>query len=572
VSGKLRRAAAPFVAAVPAGTRVRTRLRVTGEDAAVLRAAGSHLGSLAGRDLRVRSQEGRLDRNGQAVSRRERKRQLTAGSSSRWAGTITRTTEDQVRLAERNLAAEQLSLRARIRRIEARLAVPAGGRKGRVRGYATQAERHGRQQRLQHLRHRLARVVQQRDAGLVSVCRGGRRLARNRHNLEAAGLTQEQWRQQWEAGRLFLTADGEKDKQLGNETIRWHPQEAWLEVKLPAPLGHLANRPHGRYRLSCPAGFSYRGEEAAAQAESGAIRYDISYDPVKNRWYLDASWKTPQAPAPSLEELRQAPVLAADLNHGHLAAWIVTPDGNPQGPPVTVPLELAGQPATQRDGRLRAAISELIRIARQHGCRAISVEDLDFNEARAEGRERHGNRPSRGKRGKAFRRVVAGIPTARFRDRLTQMTINKGLAVIAVDPAYTSRWGAEHWLAPLREQNTVLTTGHHAAAVVIGRRAQGRKARRRAGVTRPRPEDHGVRATPRAPRAKHAGRDSGTRQAPRQPPRWRKTMTADRERPPDQAAHDRSGPPDSQDHLLLSQLGTVPHISAQDSTATSLSG
>jgi hypothetical protein len=54
---------------------------------------------------------------------------------------------------------------------------------------------------------------------------------------------------------------------------------------------------------------------------------------------------------------------------------------------------------------------------------------------------------------------VAGIPTARFRDRLTQMTIDQGLAVIAVDPAYTSRWGAEHWLAPLREQNTVLTTG-----------------------------------------------------------------------------------------------------------------
>ena len=297
---------------------------------------------------------------------------------------------------------------------------------------------------------------------------------------------------------------------------------------------------------------------AGTRPRPSATAGSSGYDAVKNRWYLDASWKTPQAPAPSLEELRQAPVLAADLNHGHLAAWIITPDGNPQGPPVTVPLELAGLPATQRDGRLRAAISELIRIARQHGCRAISVEDLDFNQARAEGRERHGNRPSRGNRGKAFRRVVAGIPTARFRDRLTQMTSNHGLAVIAVDPAYTSRWGAEHWLAPLREQNTVLTTGHHAAAVVIGRRAQGRKARRRAGVTRPRPEDHVVRAAPRAPRAKHADRESGTRQAPRQPPRWPKTVTADREHPPDQAAHDRSEPPDSQDHLLLSQLGTVP--------------
>ena len=63
-----------------------------------------------------------------------------------------------------------------------------------------------------------------------------------------------------------MTADGEKDKACGNETIRWHPDEGWLEIRLPAPLAHLANRPHGRYRLSCPVEFSYRGGEVAAQA------------------------------------------------------------------------------------------------------------------------------------------------------------------------------------------------------------------------------------------------------------------------------------------------------------------
>jgi hypothetical protein len=151
---------------------------------------------------------------------------------------------------------------------------------------------------------------------------------------------------------------------------------------------------------------------------------------------------------------------------------------------------------------------------------------------------------------------VAGIPTAKFRDRLVQMTSNQGLAVIAVDPAYTSRWGAEHWLAPLREQDAV-TTGHHAAAVVIGRRAHGHRARRRAGVTGTDQRIRPRRATPTAPTARRTDRDGGTRQAPRQPPRWRKTAQAHREHPPDQAAHDRSGPPDSQDYLLLSQSGTV---------------
>ncbi|MFY9651355.1 hypothetical protein, partial [Trebonia sp.] len=48
VSRVLREIAVPFVAASPAGARVRTRLRVSPEDAGVLTAVGRHLGSLAG--------------------------------------------------------------------------------------------------------------------------------------------------------------------------------------------------------------------------------------------------------------------------------------------------------------------------------------------------------------------------------------------------------------------------------------------------------------------------------------------------------------------------------------------
>jgi hypothetical protein len=165
-------------------------------------------------------------------------------------------------------------------------------------------------------------------------------------------------------------------------------------------------------------------------------------------------------------------VLAVDLNCGHLAAWVITPDGNPSGPPVTIPLDLDHLPASQRDGRLRAAVTTLIGIARAHGCAAIAIEDLDFADARDLGRERTARRPSRGRRGRAWRGMIAGLPTGRFRDRLTQMTANAGLHVIAVDPAYTSRWAAEHWLSPLRQQHHQVTTGHHAAAVVIGSRAR----------------------------------------------------------------------------------------------------
>jgi hypothetical protein len=97
----------------------------------------------------------------------------------------------------------------------------------------------------------------------------------------------------------------------------------------------------GRLRLSCPVQFAYRGEEVAAQAATGAIRYDIRHDPARGRWYLDASWKAAPAPAASLEELRQHPAVAVDVNHGHLAATVVAPDGNILGAPATIALDLA---------------------------------------------------------------------------------------------------------------------------------------------------------------------------------------------------------------------------------------
>jgi hypothetical protein len=89
----------------------------------------------------------------------------------------------------------------------------------------------------------------------------------------------------------------------------------------------------------------------------------------------------------------------------------------------------------------------------------------------------------RGGLGKRFRRTVAGIPTAKFRERLRGMAYHQGLVVIAVDPAYTSIWGEKHWKHPLQQQTKTTVTRHHGAAVAIGRRGLGYRARRRPGVT-----------------------------------------------------------------------------------------
>src|ERR1051325_11464995 len=99
----------------------------------------------------------------------------------------------------------------------------------------------------------------------------------------------------------------------------------------------------------------------------------------------------------------------------------------------------------------------------------------------------------RGRRGKRFRRTVVGIPTAVFRNRLAAMSSRAGIRLLAVNPSYTSAWGDQHWRKPYKN-----VTRHEAAATVIGRRAQGHKARRREGVTLTRPEDRAARATNQA--------------------------------------------------------------------------
>jgi hypothetical protein len=161
--------------------------------------------------------------------------------------------------------------------------------------------------------------------------------------------------------------------------------------------------------------------------------------------------------------------------------------GNPVGAGHRINFDIVGS-GQRRDAQVRHAVTRLIRWTVRNGLDAIVVEDLDFADARETGRETMG----RGPRGKTFRRTVAGIPTGVFRDRLAGMVTRTGLRLFAVNPAYTSAWGDQHWRKPY------VITRHEAAATVIGRRAQGLPARRRTGVTRGRPEDRPGRATVQA--------------------------------------------------------------------------
>lgn len=486
---RLRRMAEPTVAAAPSGVRVRTRIHVSADEAVALTAIGAFLGSVYRAELAARIRCGVLDRAARAAWRAGRKRAVTAVSSSRWAGTITRAVEDQFQLGMRGLTADVADLKAAVNVLSERCALNPGvrstaevdhgclasaRRSGVRRGYRSKAERFTKTRRLAVLRQRLRAAEGALAGGRPAIVVGGKRLWRQRHNLVHSDLTELQWRQQWDAVRMFITADGETGKVGGNETIRVDP-DGRLRIKVPVALtaefgSHVV--------IEQPVRFAYRGDEWADRMTARqAVRYDIHFDTKRGRWYLDASWRSSPKPLPSLEELRAGHVLGVDLNADHLACCVLDASGNLIGEPNSIEVATAGLTASHRDGRMRAAIVTLLNLAQQHNCRAVVIENLGFNDSRTTGRETLG----RGKRGKRLRRTVSGIPTANFRRRLIGMAARRGINVIGVDAAYTSRWGAQHWIQPLRQQTSdpATVTSHHGAAAAIGRRGLGLAIRRR---------------------------------------------------------------------------------------------
>ena len=131
-----------------------------------------------------------------------------------------------------------------------------------------------------------------------------------------------------------------------------------------------------------------------------------------------------------------------DTNADHFAAWRLDLHGNPVGEPRRFDYDLPAPPPT---GTRRCGTPSPGSCTGHDARRAaIAIEDLDFADEKT--REKHGRR-------KRFRqadlrhahRQAAGPGSCRWPPRL-------GIPIVAVDPAYTSKWGAQHWQKPLSQQ------------------------------------------------------------------------------------------------------------------------
>jgi IS605 OrfB family transposase len=304
-------------------------------------------------------------------------------------------------------------------------------------------------------------------------------------------------------------------------------------------LAHLANAGHGRYVLTAKVTFRHRGEQWRDRVcANRAVAYRIHQDlDRRGRWYLTASWTIPPVKTLPLEAARAGGLIGVDTNADHLAAWRLDQHGNPVGEPRRFDYDLSGSTG-HRDAQIRHALIGLLHWAERHHL-AVAIENLDF--AAEATREKHG-------RLKRFRNLISGIPVSKLRARLVAMAAELGIAIVAVDPAYTSKWGAQHWRKPLTTTDRPVTR-HEAAAVAIGRRALGHPIRRR---TAPPPHDQSDRA---GHRTVQAAPETLRREEPRPRvpgPRTRSAPPTREANTGNQDTQHRSGRPTEHTQLTLS--------------------
>ena len=259
------------------------------------------------------------------------------------------------------------------------------------------------------------------------------------------------------------------------------------EMKLPGALAHLANaaRP---VRLDCTAGPRTGATRSPRRPPPVPSATTSATTPCADAGTSTRHWKAVPAPAPSLDQLRAAPVPRVDLNNGHLSRWRASGPTGTTGEAHDDPGRAwPGCPPRnqQRAAARRHQLAEPARPPQLKAARAIVIEDLDFNDAREAG-TRARWQPARA------RQARTGLPAAGLRhphresseNGLVQMAANAGISVIDDRPGLYLPLGPQSTGSPHCSSRLprIPASGHHAAA--SGDRAGVRSATGRGdGVT-----------------------------------------------------------------------------------------
>lgn len=392
--------------------------------------------------------------------------------------------------------------RDQLGRCEGQLAWAMAGRSER-----RMKRRHGLARRRDRLSSRVARLQSTLDNGEVRVCFGGRKLAKAGNDPGRHGFKDKlQWRATWERARngtwschvdhefvganssahVLLSEDGAHDavalrvpgflrESLGVGEWVEVPVKGfvWRREALAAAMAFDDDdhqRRQGawagatsRWDLGRRLGMSAAGLRAIGMKKppaspprrhtAAAVSVRLVWREQKGGWYVVASFERP-GQAAQLTKVTGRMVLGVDLNPGHIAWCLVSPDGDPLrwG---RATLDLTGSSGHISDV-LGVAVAGLVRLARRHGA-VVAHEELDFSRKRSELRYL----PNK------LAKKLSSFAYAKFAEALTGRCAREGVGRAPVDPAWTSVLGQANYAG------TYGVSVDQGAACVIARRALG---------------------------------------------------------------------------------------------------
>jgi IS605 OrfB family transposase len=310
--------------------------------------------------------------------------------------------------------------------------------------------------KLTKARHKLAGIDKRLAARVPGICFGSRKLFMKQFHLKENGYrSRKEWLADWHAARshqcFFL---GSKDETGGNQQCTLSEAadgSLSLRIRIPDALLKSGDK---KYVVVPNVRLPFGDDALRAALEAGqALTWRMHRD--STGWRFFVAFERPARATRTVQVLYGA--VGADFNSDHIAVTVVDANGN-FSKLATRRLELPfeGRSSGQRAAILADALEDLVSLADKLKLPLV-IEDLDFKEKKKQ----------LGKMSPAQARALSGLVYAQFTTLLESKCHLRGIALVKVNPAYTSVAGR------IKYATSKGLSVHHAAAGVIARRAQG---------------------------------------------------------------------------------------------------
>jgi len=323
------------------------------------------------------------------------------------------------------------------------------------------ASLHQHRRRLGILEHQRNETLRQIDH--PTLCFGSRELFNAQHHLEENRYADHAaWLRDWQdvrSSQFFVEGDA---REGGNQFVRIEARADGLfdvEVRLPMALAHLAERAYRR-KGSEIASITLRdvrfpyGAEILRQAinDRRPLSFRFQRDGETWRLFVMLTWEFGDV---TLRSFRDG-ALGVDLNADHVAATLVSLDGNPIHT-WRIPLVTQGKTTDQRQDAVRQAAASVAKLAAEFQVPVVA-ESLDFTRRKSELESCKGRR---------YARMLSSFAYAQFNKALERACIRRQVHLVRVNPAYTSLIGS------VKFARRYGLSVHGAAALSIARRGMG---------------------------------------------------------------------------------------------------